>query len=128
MKSHLITVGLLTILSLYVTNASACPRLDLNCDWDFGGELVQATLPNDPTGGEDGTSSSLQSKIRTSGTRVSPAETAALLAVHNANAKVNSDRWETLVCSMRPVKGKTIEGILFRNEIPFWYNCNDNLN
>ena len=59
------------------------------------------------------------------GIRVSPAETAALLAVHNANAKANVNRWETLVCSMRPVKGKTIEGILFRNEIPFWYNCKD---
>ena len=93
------------------------------CEGLTGG--VKSTLPNDPTAGEDGTSSPVQSEIRTSGQSVSPAETAALLAQHNANAKANSDRWEALVCSMRPVKGKTIEGILFRNEIPSWYNCND---
>ena len=93
------------------------------CEGLSGG--AKSTLPNDPTTGGNGTSSSVQSEIRTSGQSVSPAETAALLAQHNVNAKANANRWEDLVCSLRPVKGKTIEGILFRNEIPFWYNCND---
>ena len=115
---------LILILIAVSTAAGAQCRM-IGCGEGETGSAFKETLPNDPTDGVGGTSSPVQSEIRASGQSVSPAETAALLAQHNANAKANSDRWETLVCSMRPVKGKTIEGILFRNEIPSWYNCND---
>ena len=107
--------------------AQAQDTLGRLCEDDNVGTIIDR-LPGPSMPGFNGELPPLYNQAQQvvqTGTRVSPAETAALLAVHNANAKANTDRWETLVCSLRPVKGKTIEGILFRNEIPFWYNCND---
>ena len=104
------------------TNAIAGGLCTGTTCFDEGGDATKITpLPGFEVPGNEGLI--LPTQNVQAGIRVSPAETAALLAVHNANAKANVNRWETLVCSMRPVKGKTIEGILFRNEIPFWYNC-----
>ena len=110
---------ILILIAVSTTAGAQCRMIGCGEGEVSTGEKIQSTLPFDSTG------TSVQSGIRTSGQIVSPAETAALLAQHNVNAKANANRWEDLVCSLRPVKGKTIEGILFRNEIPFWYNCND---
>ena len=87
--------------------------------------IVERPGNNNPTPNTGIVKDTLKTGISTSSQSVSSAESAASSAQHNANARANSDRWEALVCSMRPVKGKTIEGIFFRNEIPYWFNCND---